>query len=213
MKRKKSEKEKKNQINLCGKGLTFILSVFLLFSLIFLFSPGSSSVFSGLRSLNRVGLWEVWSGHIAKFRGFCIVVTYKSLKFSTSPRLWGCDVSTSAAKALLELRRTFEKLICHNSTDALRHVFASRIVDIKDSPARNSLSFVSCACNGVVLMDESLQLLPVVKTLDLRRNRFAKVDNLRKRAKLLHFDFLGSITCGEHHHLVRTLCLSLPLIV
>lgn len=102
--------------------------------------------------------------------------------------LRGCDLSTSAARGLLELRHTLEKIICHNSTDALRHVFASRIVDIKDSPMWNKLSFVSCACNGLVLMDESLQLLPVVETLDLSRNQFAKVDNLRKCTKLSHLD-------------------------
>ncbi|KAH7652875.1 L domain-like protein [Dioscorea alata] len=102
--------------------------------------------------------------------------------------LRGCDLSTSAAKGLLELRGCLEKLICHNSTDALRHVFASRIVDIKDSPVWSRLSFVSCACNGLVLMDESLQLLPVVQTLDLSRNSFAKVDNLRNCTKLRHLD-------------------------
>ncbi|CAL5371927.1 unnamed protein product [Camellia sinensis] len=102
--------------------------------------------------------------------------------------LRGCDLSTSAARGLLELRHTLEKLICHNSTDALRHVFASRIAEIKDSPQWNRLSFVSCACNGLVLMDESLQLLPVVETLDLSRNKFAKVDNLRKCTRLKHLD-------------------------
>ncbi|GMP32914.1 hypothetical protein CsSME_00006455 [Camellia sinensis var. sinensis] len=102
--------------------------------------------------------------------------------------LRGCDLSTSAARGLLELRHTLEKLICHNSTDALRHVFASRIAEIKDSPQWNRLSFVSCACNGLVLMDESLQLLLVVETLDLSRNKFAKVDNLRKCTRLKHLD-------------------------
>ncbi|KAK4414183.1 Serine/threonine-protein kinase-interacting protein [Sesamum alatum] len=102
--------------------------------------------------------------------------------------LRGCDLSTSTAKGLLELRFTLEKLICHNSTDALRHVFASRIADIKDSPPWNRLSFVSCPCNSLVLMDESLQLLPAVETLDLSRNKFAKVDNLRKCTKLKHVD-------------------------
>ncbi|XP_039014010.1 uncharacterized protein LOC120143856 isoform X1 [Hibiscus syriacus] len=102
--------------------------------------------------------------------------------------LRGCDLSTSAAKGLLELRHTLEKIICHNSTDALRHVFASRIAEIKGSPQWNRLSFVSCACNGLLLMDESLQLLPAVETLDLSRNKFAKVDNLRKCAKLKHLD-------------------------
>ncbi|KAK7320169.1 hypothetical protein RJT34_04903 [Clitoria ternatea] len=102
--------------------------------------------------------------------------------------LRGCDLSTSAAKGLLELRHTLEKIICHNSTDALRHVFASRITEIKDSPQWNRLSFVSCACNGLVLMDESLQLLPAVETLDLSRNKFAKVDNLHKCTKLKHLD-------------------------
>ncbi|KAE8662254.1 Binding protein, putative isoform 2 [Hibiscus syriacus] len=102
--------------------------------------------------------------------------------------LRGCDLSTSAAKGLLELRHTLEKIICHNSTDALRHVFASRIAEIKSSPQWNRLSFVSCACNGLLLMDESLQLLPAVETLDLSRNKFAKVDNLRKCAKLKHLD-------------------------
>ncbi|XVE58880.1 hypothetical protein DITRI_Ditri04bG0204600 [Diplodiscus trichospermus] len=102
--------------------------------------------------------------------------------------LRGCDLSTSAAKGLLELRHTLEKIICHNSTDALRHVFASRIAEIKSSPQWNRLSFVSCACNSLLLMDESLQLLPAVETLDLSRNKFAKVDNLRKCAKLKHLD-------------------------
>lgn len=72
--------------------------------------------------------------------------------------------------------------------DALRHIFASRIAEIKDSPHWNRLSFVSCACNGLVLMDESLQLLPVVETLDLSRNKFAKVDYLRKCTRLKHLD-------------------------
>ncbi|XP_006580393.1 uncharacterized protein [Glycine max] len=102
--------------------------------------------------------------------------------------LRGCDLSTSAAKGLLELRHTLEKIICHNSTDALRHVFASRITEVKNSPQWNRLSFVSCACNGLVLMDESLQLLPAVETLDLSRNKFAKVDNLHKCTKLKHLD-------------------------
>ncbi|XP_058195518.1 uncharacterized protein LOC131311901 isoform X5 [Rhododendron vialii] len=102
--------------------------------------------------------------------------------------LRGCDLSTSAARGLLELRHTLEKIICHNSTDALRHIFASRIAEIKDSPHWNRLSFVSCACNGLVLMDESLQLLPVVETLDLSRNKFAKVDYLRKCTRLKHLD-------------------------
>lgn len=102
--------------------------------------------------------------------------------------LRGCDLSTSSARGLLELRYTLEKLVCHNSTDALRHIFASRISEIKDSPQWNCLSFVSCACNRLVLMDESLQLLPAVEILDLSRNKFAKVDNLRKCAKLAHLD-------------------------
>ncbi|KAK4350098.1 hypothetical protein RND71_029411 [Anisodus tanguticus] len=102
--------------------------------------------------------------------------------------LRGCDLSTSAARGLLELRRNLEKLICHNSTDALKHVFASRIADIKNSPHWNRLSFISCAQNGLVLMDESLQLLPAIETLDLSRNKFAKVDNLRKCTKLKHLD-------------------------
>ncbi|KAL4362297.1 hypothetical protein GQ457_04G011910 [Hibiscus cannabinus] len=104
--------------------------------------------------------------------------------------LRGCDLSTWAAKGLLELRHTLEKIICHNSTDTLRHVFASRISEIKDSqsPQWRRLAFVSCACNRLLLMDESLQLLPAVETLDLSRNKFGKVDNLGKCAKLKHLD-------------------------
>lgn len=86
------------------------------------------------------------------------------------------------------LHRVFVIHYWWQTQDALRHVFASRIVDVKDSPSWNRLSFVSCACNGLVLMDESLQLLPVVETLDLSQNRFAKVDNLRKCTKLRHLD-------------------------
>lgn len=102
--------------------------------------------------------------------------------------LRGCDLSTSAARGLLELRNTLEKIIVHNSTDALRHVFASRLVDIKESQVWSKLLLVSCPCNELVLMDESLQLLPSVETLDLSRNRFAKVDNLRKCTRLKHLD-------------------------
>ncbi|XP_020704196.1 uncharacterized protein LOC110115330 isoform X1 [Dendrobium catenatum] len=102
--------------------------------------------------------------------------------------LRGCDISTSSARGLLELRHSLEKLICHNSTDALRHVFTNRIADIKDSPVWSRLTFVSCAHNSLVLMDESLQLLPSVETLDLSRNQFAKVDNLGKSSKLRHLD-------------------------
>lgn len=102
--------------------------------------------------------------------------------------LRGCDLSTSAARGLLELRHTLEKIICHNSTDALRHVFASRIAEIEHSPQWKRLSFVSCAYNGLVLMDDSLRLLPVVETLDLSRNKFTKVDNLLRCSKLKHLD-------------------------
>ncbi|EPS72380.1 hypothetical protein M569_02377, partial [Genlisea aurea] len=98
--------------------------------------------------------------------------------------LRGCDLSTSTAKGLLPLRFTLEKFICHNSTDALRHLFTSRIADVKDSPQWTRLSFVSCTCNGLILMDDSLQLLPMVESLDLSRNKFAKVDNLNKCARL-----------------------------
>ncbi|KAL6867581.1 hypothetical protein ACP4OV_015605 [Aristida adscensionis] len=112
--------------------------------------------------------------------------------------LRGCDLSTSAARGLLDLRHTLERLVCYNSTDALRHVFASRITDIKDSPVWSRLSYVSCSSNDLVLMDESLQLLPAVETLDLSRNKFAKVDNLRKCTKLrildLGFNHLRSIS-------------------
>ena len=85
-------------------------------------------------------------------------------------------------------------------------MFASRIAEIKDLPVWNRLSFVSCACNGLVLMDESLQLLPAVETLDLSRNKFAKIDNLRKCGKLklldLGFNQLRSISSiGEVHNL------------
>lgn len=102
--------------------------------------------------------------------------------------LRGCDLSSSAARGLLELRNTLEKIICHNSTDALRHIFAGRIVEIQDCPAWTRLSFVSCASNKMVLMDESLQLLPAVETLDLSRNRFAKIANLHKCMQLKYLD-------------------------
>lgn len=67
-------------------------------------------------------------------------------------------------------------------------MFTSRIAEIKNSPQWNRLSFVSCAYNGLLLMDESLQILPAVDTLDLSRNKFSKVDNLRKCTKLKHLD-------------------------
>lgn len=127
--------------------------------------------------------------------------------------LRGCDLSTSAARGLLDLRHTLEKLICHNSTDALRHIFAGRIVDIQDCPVWTRLSFVSCAGNTMVLMDESLQLLPAVEILDLSRNRFAKIANLRKCTKLKHLDLgfnhirtissLNEVTSGIHKLILR----------
>ncbi|XP_013586450.1 PREDICTED: uncharacterized protein LOC106295169 isoform X1 [Brassica oleracea var. oleracea] len=126
--------------------------------------------------------------------------------------LRGCDLSTSSAKGLLELRHTLEKLICHNSTDALRHVFASRIAEIKDSPQWNKLAFVSCACNRLLLMDESLQLLPAVESLDLSRNKFAKVDNLRRCSKLKHLD-LGFNQLRKISHLSEVSCHLVKLVL
>ncbi|KAF3629520.1 SUMO-conjugating enzyme SCE1 [Capsicum annuum] len=61
--------------------------------------------------------------------------------------LRGSDLSISAARGLLELKHTLEKLICHNSTDELKHVFA-----------------------------KSLQLLPAVEALDLSRNKFSSAE-------------------------------------
>ncbi|KAL2930538.1 Serine/threonine-protein kinase 11-interacting protein [Bienertia sinuspersici] len=126
--------------------------------------------------------------------------------------LRGCDLSSSTAKGLLELRHTLEKLICHNSTDALRHVFASRIADIRDSSQWNRLSFVSCACNGLILMDESLQLLPALETLDLSRNKFAKVDNLRKCVRLRHLD-LGFNQLRSVESFIEVTCHILKLVL
>ncbi|KAL0899890.1 hypothetical protein Bca101_083851 [Brassica carinata] len=126
--------------------------------------------------------------------------------------LRGCDLSTSSAKGLLELRHTLEKLICHNSTDALRHVFASRIAEIKDSPQWNKLAFVSCACNRLLLMDESLQLLPAVESLDLSRNKFAKVDNLRRCSKLKHLD-LGFNQLRKISHFSEVSCHLVKLVL
>lgn len=72
--------------------------------------------------------------------------------------------------------------------DALRHVFTSRLMNVKDSPVWKRLTFVSCASNGLVLMDESLQLLTAVETLDLSRNKISKPDNLGNCMKLRHLD-------------------------
>ncbi|KAH6556601.1 hypothetical protein KP509_1Z168600 [Ceratopteris richardii] len=105
-----------------------------------------------------------------------------------SLELRGCDLSTSSARGLLQLRPILERLICHNSADALRHIFMERILEVKDSPVWSRLMYVSCASNGMVLMDESLQLLPVVEFLDLSRNRFAKADNLHRCTELKFLD-------------------------
>ncbi|KAF3635398.1 hypothetical protein FXO37_26005 [Capsicum annuum] len=91
-------------------------------------------------------------------------------------RFWSLEDVISRLLLLEDFWNTLEKLICHNSTDALKHVFASRISDIKNSPHWNWFSFISCASNGLVLMDESLQLLPAVETLDLSRNKFTSVE-------------------------------------
>ncbi|KAG2305097.1 hypothetical protein Bca4012_064170 [Brassica carinata] len=126
--------------------------------------------------------------------------------------LRGCDLSTSPAKGLLELRHTLEKIICHNSTDALRHVFASRIAEITNSQEWNKLAVVSCSCNRLVLMDESLQLLPAAESLDLSRNKFAKVDNLRRCTKLKHLD-LGFNHLRTVSHLSQISCHLVKLVL
>ncbi|KAL1200744.1 Dynein regulatory complex subunit 3 [Cardamine amara subsp. amara] len=126
--------------------------------------------------------------------------------------LRGCDLSTSPAKGLLQLRHSLEKIICHNSTDALRHVFASRIAEITNSPEWNKLAVISCACNRLVLMDESLQLLPAAESLDLSRNKFAKVDNLRRCTKLKHLD-LGFNHLRTVSHLSEVSCNLVKLVL
>ncbi|XP_024543168.1 serine/threonine-protein kinase 11-interacting protein-like [Selaginella moellendorffii] len=108
-----------------------------------------------------------------------------------SLELRGCDLSTSAARGLLHLRPHLEKLICHNSTDALRHVLAERMVDIGSAQPWSRLASVSCACNALPVMDDSLHLLPAVEVLDLRRNRLTHVLNLGscKQIKFLDLGF------------------------
>ncbi|KAI5062028.1 hypothetical protein GOP47_0022567 [Adiantum capillus-veneris] len=105
-----------------------------------------------------------------------------------SLELRGCDLSTSAARGFLQLMPILERLICHNSADALRHIFMERILEVKDSPVWSRLAYVSCTSNGMVLMDDSLQLLPAVQFLDLSRNHFAKVGNLHCCSKLKFLD-------------------------
>ncbi|KAL2654208.1 hypothetical protein R1flu_022336 [Riccia fluitans] len=102
--------------------------------------------------------------------------------------LRGCDLSTSSARGLLELRPILEKLICYNSADALKHIFAGRTAEVQGAQVWSRLSAISCSGNGMLLMDESLQLLPVVEALDLSRNRFAKVANVQKCLKLKYLD-------------------------
>ncbi|KAL3686101.1 hypothetical protein R1sor_004123 [Riccia sorocarpa] len=102
--------------------------------------------------------------------------------------LRGCDLSTSSARGLLELRPILEKLICYNSADALKHIFAGRTAEVQGAQVWSRLSAVSCSGNGMLLMDESLQLLPVVEALDLSRNRFAKVASLKNCLKLKYLD-------------------------
>lgn len=105
-----------------------------------------------------------------------------------SLELRGCDLSTSAARGLLQLRPILERLICHNSAEALRHIFAERTVEIQDALVWSRLTSISCAYNGMLLMDDSLQLLPAVQFLDLSRNRFAKAANLHRCARLKFLD-------------------------
>ncbi|CAN8321096.1 unnamed protein product [Cochlearia groenlandica] len=126
--------------------------------------------------------------------------------------LRGCDLSTSPAKGLLDLRHTLEKIVCHNSTDALRHVFASRIAEITSSQEWNKLTVVSCACNRLLLMDESLRLLPAAESLDLSRNKFSKADNLRRCTKLKHLD-LGFNRLRTVSHLSQVSCHLVKLVL
>eukprot|EP00252_Welwitschia_mirabilis_P019771 TRINITY_DN4673_c0_g1_i1.p1 TRINITY_DN4673_c0_g1~~TRINITY_DN4673_c0_g1_i1.p1 ORF type:complete len:281 (+),score=8.52 TRINITY_DN4673_c0_g1_i1:47-844(+) len=111
--------------------------------------------------------------------------------------LRGCNLSASAARGLLELAHSLEELVCFNSTEALRHIFAARIVDITCCPVWRRLSFVSCSNNNMLLMDESLQLLPAVVNLQLSQNRFASISNLHKCTQLKHLQL------GYNH--IRTL--------
>lgn len=105
-----------------------------------------------------------------------------------SLELRGCDLSTSAARGLLQLRPILEKLVCYNSANALRHIFAEPTVEVNVAMKWSRLTAVACPCNGLALMDESLQLLPVVDTMDLSRNNFAKVANLQKCTRLKFLD-------------------------
>jgi hypothetical protein len=72
--------------------------------------------------------------------------------------------------------------------EVLRHIFSDRTKEIQGAPVWNRLAHVSCSGNGMILMDESLGLLPVVEALDLSRNRFAKLANLQKCSILKYLD-------------------------
>lgn len=88
---------------------------------------------------------------------------------------------------------------------ALRHIFAERTVEIQDAQPWTRLAAVACVCNGLVLMDESLQLLPAVEALDLSRNNLAKVANLQKCSRLKFLDLgFNHITSVESLNQVRS---------
>lgn len=72
--------------------------------------------------------------------------------------------------------------------NALRHIFAEQTVEIQDAQVWSKLAAVACPCNGLVLMDESLQLLSFVDALDLSRSNLAKVANLQKCTRLKFLD-------------------------
>ena len=92
------------------------------------------------------------------------------------------------------MKRTRFLFLCLNLSfmsfiqDALRHIFTERIQEVEKSQVWSRLAFVSCSNNDMVLMDDSLQLLPAVEFLDLSRNHFAKTANLHCCGKLRYLD-------------------------
>ena len=92
------------------------------------------------------------------------------------------------------MKRTRFLFLCLNLSfmsfiqDALRHIFTERIQEVEKSQVWSRLAFVSCSNNDMVLMDDSLQLLPAVQSLDLSRNRFVKAANLHCCSKLTYLD-------------------------
>lgn len=109
-------------------------------------------------------------------------ITLSPFRSLVTLELRGCDLSSQCIRGIGHIRPILERLICYDSLEKLHHFFAPVQYETKRHETVQvewpKLTHLSCPCNSISEIDDSILLLPALQTLDLSRNQLTCASNL-----------------------------------